>query len=102
MLRRVFLLLALATPLHAQAVPQSRAAITRELDRFIKQGMKDWEVPGLSVAVVHGDSVILAQGYGVRHLGQGGAVDANTLFGIMSTTKAFTAMLIAMLVDDGT
>jgi CubicO group peptidase (beta-lactamase class C family) len=101
MLRRLALLLCLSAPLHAQALP-SRASVTRELDRFIKQGMKDWEVPGLSIAVVHGDSVILAAGYGTRALGQAGAVDANTLFGIMSTTKAFTAMLVAMLVDDGT
>lgn len=101
MLRHTLLLLALSTsPLHAQAV-QPRAAITRELDRFIKQGMKDWEIPGLSVAVVHGDSVVYAAGYGVKKLGTPGNVDANTLFGIMSTTKAFTAMLMAMLVDEG-
>jgi CubicO group peptidase (beta-lactamase class C family) len=100
MLRRLALLVCLSTSLHAQA-PQPRAAITRELDRFIKQGMKDWGIPGLSVAVVHGDSVVYAAGYGVRRLGQGGSVDGNTLFGIMSTTKAFTAMLVAMLVDEG-
>lgn len=106
MLRRTTLTLALAlalspvTPLSAQAVP-SRAAITRELDRFIRQGLKDWEVPGLAVTVVHRDSVVLAAGYGVRQLGQPGLVDSNTLFGIMSTTKAFTAMLVAMLMDEG-
>lgn len=102
MRRRLLALAAflLAAPLHAQA-PASRAAITRELDRFIHQGMKSWQVPGVSVAVVHGDSVILAAGYGVRDLSKPGAVDPNTLFGIMSTTKAFTAMLIAMLVDEG-
>ncbi len=92
-----------AVPVHAAAAqaPASRAVIARELDRFIRQGMKDWEVPGVSVAVVHGDSVVLAAGYGVRELGRPGAVDANTLFGIMSTTKAFTAMLVGMLVDEG-
>jgi CubicO group peptidase (beta-lactamase class C family) len=105
MLRRFTLALALLIAVapgsvQAQAAP-SRATVTRELDRFIRQGMKDWQIPGLSVAVVHGDSVVLAAGYGVRQLGQDGAVDGNTLFGIMSTTKAFTAMLVAMLVDDG-
>ncbi len=77
------------------------AAIVRELDGFIRQGMKDWEVPGLSVAVVHGDSVLLVRGYGVRSLGRAGAVDEQTLFGMMSTTKAMTTMALAMLVDDG-
>jgi hypothetical protein len=74
------------------------AAIVRELDGFIRQGMKDWEVPGLSVAVVHGDSVLLVRGYGVRSLGSAGAVDEQTLFGMMSTTKAMTTMALAMLV----
>lgn len=103
MLRPLFLVLAFAaattTGIHAQT-PPSRTAITRELDQFIRRGMKDWEIPGLSVAIVHGDTVIMSAGYGVRELGQPGAVDGNTLFGIMSTTKAFTAMAVAMLVDD--
>jgi len=77
------------------------AAIVRELDAFIRQGMKDWEVPGLSIAVVHRDSVLLTRGYGVRRLGAPGAVNEQTLFGIMSTTKAMTSLAVAMLVDDG-
>jgi CubicO group peptidase (beta-lactamase class C family) len=37
----------------------------------------------------------------VRALGRADAVDADTLFGMMSTTKAMTALAIAMLVDEG-
>jgi CubicO group peptidase (beta-lactamase class C family) len=83
----------------AQARPAG--AIVQELDGFIRQGMKDWEIPGLSIAVVHNDSVLLTRGYGVRRLGAPGAVDGQTLFGIMSTTKAMTSLAVAMLVDDG-
>jgi CubicO group peptidase (beta-lactamase class C family) len=64
-------------------------------------GVRDWEVPGLSIAVVRNDTVLLARGYGVRALGEAGTVDEHTLFGIMSTTKAMTAAALAMLVDDG-
>jgi CubicO group peptidase (beta-lactamase class C family) len=78
-----------------------RAEQLRQLDAYIQKGMKDWGIPGLSVSVVKNDTVILSRGYGVRALGKPGAVDDQTLFGIMSTTKAFTAMGIAMLVDDG-
>ncbi len=77
------------------------AAILQDLDEFIRQGMKDWEVPGLAIAVVHGDSVLLTRGYGVRRLGASGIVDEQTLFGMMSTTKAMTALAMGMLVDDG-
>ena len=85
------------------AVPhaQTRAAQIRELDAYIAKGVRDWQIPGLTVTVVRNDSVVLAKGYGVRRLGAPGAVDAQTQFGIMSTTKAFTALAVAMLVDDG-
>jgi CubicO group peptidase (beta-lactamase class C family) len=84
----------------AQKAAQERAAQIRELDAFVAKGVKDWGIPGLSVSIVKNDSVIFAKGYGVRALGSAGAVDDQTLFGIMSTTKAFTAMSLAMLVDE--
>jgi CubicO group peptidase (beta-lactamase class C family) len=87
-------------PAAAQKAAGERAAQVRELDAFVAKGVKDWGIPGLSVSVVRNDSVIFAKGYGVRALGGAGAVDDQTLFGIMSTTKAFTAMALAMLVDE--
>ncbi len=78
------------------------ASIASSLDSFIQRGIRAWRIPGLSVAVVRNDSVLLAKGYGVRELGAAGSVDEHTLFGIMSTTKAMTAAAVAMLVDDGT
>jgi CubicO group peptidase (beta-lactamase class C family) len=89
-----------AAPAAAQGRP-SAVTVQRELDGFIRRGMADWGIPGLSVAVVRNDSVLLAKGYGVRRLGEAGAVDERTLFGMMSTTKAMTAVAVAMLVDDG-
>lgn len=71
------------------------------LDAYVEAAMKDWEVPGLALAVVRGDSVLYARGYGVADLGTGARVDENTLFAIASTSKAFTVAALAMLVDDG-
>jgi CubicO group peptidase (beta-lactamase class C family) len=80
---------------------QARATQLRELDAYIAQGVRDWGIPGLTVSIVRNDSVLFSKGYGVRQLGVSGAVDEQTQFGVMSTTKAFTAMAMAMLVDDG-
>ena len=80
---------------------QTRAAQIRELDAYITKGVRDWDIPGLTIAVVRNDSVLFTKGYGVRRLGAAGAVDEQTEFGIMSTTKAFTALAMAMLVDEG-
>ena len=72
----------------------------RGLDDYITKAMADWEVPGLGLAIVHGDSVVYATGYGVRRLGGTEPVDANTLFAIGSASKAFTAMTLALLIDE--
>ncbi len=45
--------------------------------------------------------VVLAKGYGVRKLGDAAPVDPQTLFGIASNTKAFTATALGLLVEDG-
>lgn len=97
--RALALVLMLPSAAAGQRVPD--AAIARDLDAYIRKGMKDWEIPGLSVAVVRRDSLLLLRGYGVLARGEPAPVDQNTLFGIMSTTKAMTALSVAMLVDDG-
>jgi CubicO group peptidase (beta-lactamase class C family) len=63
--------------------------------------MKTFEVPGMAIAVVKDGQVVLAKGYGVRKLGEPAPVDAKTLFGIASNTKAFTATALGLLVEEG-
>jgi CubicO group peptidase (beta-lactamase class C family) len=73
----------------------------RGFDAYVEQALRDWRVPGTAIAVVRNDSVVFIKGYGVRELGKPARVDAHTLFAIGSTTKAFTAAALAMLVDSG-
>jgi len=63
--------------------------------------MQEFSVPGMAVAVVKDGEVVHARGYGVRRAGASEAVDADTLFGIASNTKAFTCAAISMLAEDG-
>ncbi len=72
------------------------------LDAYVAKAMADWRVPGLAIVVVKDTSVVFIRGYGVRELGKPDPVTVHTRFGNMSTTKAFTAMLVAMLADSGT
>lgn len=99
-MRRLATLLLCTALLAPHARAQSRG-VEADLDAYIAKGMQDWHIPGLSIAVVKGDSVVYAKGFGVRRLGDPGRVDARTLFGMMSTTKAMTALAVAMLVDSG-
>ncbi len=82
----------------AQTTP---AGTPRDLDAFAAQVLKEFDVPGLAVAIVKDGKVVLAKGYGVRKLDEPTPVDENTLFGIASNTKAFTSAALAMLVDEG-
>src|SRR5262245_6692186 len=72
-----------------------------DLDAYVARALKEFEVPGLAVAVVKDGKVAIVKGYGVRKLGEPAPVDERTLFGIASNTKAFTAAALAILVDDG-
>ena len=63
--------------------------------------MQEWGCPGLAIAIVSDDKVVLSKGYGVRKLGESATVDEHTLFGIASCSKAFTAAALGMLVDEG-
>lgn len=79
----------------------SQAAPPADLDAWVTRSMQTFEVPGLSLAIVKDDKVVITKGYGVRKLGETTPVDENTLFGIGSNSKAFTAACLAMLVDEG-
>ena len=71
------------------------------LDRYIESARADWNVPGMSVVVVKDGKALLSKGYGIRELDKPDPVDAQTLFGVMSTTKAMTAVAMGLLVDEG-
>jgi len=94
----LFVLLALPAGLVAQGKP---AAPPPGFDAYVAAVMKQFEVPGMGIAIVKDGQVVLARGYGVKRLGSPDPVDANTRFGIASNTKAFTALAIGMLVEEG-
>jgi CubicO group peptidase (beta-lactamase class C family) len=97
-----------APPVAAQQQPvasrtPTRPAVPRQLrglDEYIEQGIRAWKIPGLAIAVVKDDSVVYARGFGVRRAGTDERVDERTLFAIGSSSKAFTAAAVAMLVDE--
>jgi CubicO group peptidase (beta-lactamase class C family) len=92
-----FVALLICARVSAEHPPWSQS----ELDGYITAVMKEFEVPGLCVAVVKDGKVILAKGYGARKLGASTPVDGKTLFGIASNTKAFTTTALALLVEEG-
>ncbi len=80
-------------PLDAERVAQMQA--------FVRDAMKELQIPGASIALAQGDQVVFEGGFGVRELGKPAKVDANTLFMAASNTKGMTTLLLAELVDQG-
>ncbi len=68
---------------------------------FIDQTRREWNVPGVAIAVVKEGKVVMADGFGFRNIQEKLPVTASTLFAIGSCTKAFTATAVGLLVDEG-
>ena len=83
----------------------SRSAAAQEpyvgFDAYVAKALQTLRVPGAAVAIVRNDSVIYTKGYGVLAAGSHTPVNEQTLFEIGSSSKAFTATIVAMMVSDG-
>src|SRR5499433_4262782 len=101
MKKNLLCLLAFFLILLASAQGLAQTEPPPDLDAYVARALKEFDVPGLAVAVVKDGKVALVKGYGVRKLGEPAPVDEQTLFGIASNTKAFTAAALAILVDEG-
>ena len=82
-------------------IPLVAIAELAELEQWLENERQRWEIPGMAVAVVHRDEIVLARGFGQTRLSNGRPVDADTQFGIASLSKAMTTTSLALLVDEG-
>ena len=77
------------------------SCLINDLEEYVIKTMEKNEIPGLSMVIVKGDQVLYNRGFGVRDNETKIPVNTETLFGIGSTTKSLTAIMIASMVDDG-
>lgn len=91
----IFVILILFSSFSAQTVNFA------ELEKTIEDELKDTKTPGASFAVVSGDKVIFAKGFGTTSAEDGNPVTPDTLFRMGSTTKMFTAATLVSLVNAG-
>jgi CubicO group peptidase (beta-lactamase class C family) len=86
----------LGPPTGARAAAPDRQAAVEDVDAFIHRAMAQvGAVPGLSIAVIEGDKVLMTAGYGLADMRSRKPVDADTYFYIASSTKSFTALGLA-------
>lgn len=88
------------TPAVSTASVAPLPAQLADLDAYVEEVRKTFQVPGIAVAIVKDGEIVMARGWGEREIGKG-PVDGHTLFAIASNTKAFTATALNMLAEDG-
>ena len=86
--------------IHVALLPAAGLS-ARQIDALVRRSMQTFNVPGIAVGIVKDGRLQFARGYGKRSLRSGRPVDAQTLFGIASNSKAFTSAALAMLADRG-
>lgn len=100
-LRRLLLsLLLLLAPAVAEPAEPMPALLSR-FDRLAGEWFERSGVPGMAVAVVFRDEVVLLKGFGVREAGSGQPVDPDTVFQLASCSKPLTSTALAVLVGQG-
>lgn len=71
------------------------------LDGFVSRVMATWQVPGMAVAAVRGDTPVLVATYGFRDAEGTRPVTPHTLFALGSIAKSLTVAGLGLLVDEG-
>lgn len=95
----VFLLVMIGTSAQTQSLVTED--VLTQFEQVLQDEMAYYEIPGVAVAVISGDDVVYAKGFGYRDIENELPFTTTTQFRIGSTTKSMTSMLIAQLVDEG-
>lgn len=95
----IVLFLLISTPFSAEKKTQK--VDLKGFDTFVTKTMEEWKVPGLGISIVKDGKVIFSKGFGFRDVKKGLKVTPKTLFAIGSCSKAFTAVTMGILVDEG-
>ncbi len=90
---------------YASYLPAVSASEAKEImatfDPIIEKTLEDFQIPGLAVGIIVEGKVVYSKGFGFRDLEKQRPVTTNTIFGLGSCTKAFTAFTLAKLVEEG-
>lgn len=79
----------------------SQSVNYQEIDQYLEKMNQQWGLAGMSVGVVKDGELVFAKSYGVIEEGKSAKPNQNTTYAIASNSKAFTATILAMLVEEG-
>ena len=71
------------------------------MDNAVKTFMSTWSVPGMSIAVIHNDTLIYVKSYGKMSATDTNSIKNTSLFRLASVSKQITSVAIMKLLQDG-
>ena len=77
------------------------ASVAAALEPLIKREMGDKQLPAVSIALVAGERIVWAQGFGYQDPEQKIPATAHTLYRVGSVSKLFTDIAIMQMVESG-
>ena len=90
-------------PAQARIAPEPRyAGVAAALTRFIADQMAEKRLPALSIAVVDGQRIVWARGFGYANPADSTPATAETPYRVASVSKLFTDIGVMQLVERGT
>jgi len=98
--KKFIYLLSLSGGLDGETI-MSSSEFVEKLEGFVAEAMMQGHVPGLSLAVVKDGQVVYARGFGAKRLRDNSPATPETLYGVGSCTKSFTALAIMQLAQQG-
>ncbi|MCL4787758.1 MAG: beta-lactamase family protein [Verrucomicrobia bacterium] len=83
------------------AIGAQAASPPPDLDALVGRARREFDVPGIAIAIVKEGEPSVVKGYGVRRMNEPHPVDGETQFNIASNSKAFTVAALGLLADEG-
>lgn len=74
---------------------------SEEIDKLVHKTLRTFEVPGISVGIIKDGNIIYTKGHGIASMKTNQPMNEETLVGIASNSKGFTAVALAILADEG-
>lgn len=79
----------------------TQQTVTREFEQYCQEICEKFEIPGFSIGLAKNGQVFYEKGFGYRNVEKKLPLSSDTVFGIGSVTKSFTAVAIMQLQEAG-
>lgn len=97
-MKRILLLLITVLPI-LTVCGQTKTSVIKEIDEYIAEVQKQYNIPGLALAVIKNGKVIHKMNYGIASVEYSVPVNEQTIFPVFSTTKVFSVVAAYQLIE---